>query len=163
MTIGSLSTALLALTGPVTALMLAAFLLRRRTDGASNVWLAVWLTGLALRFGKSTLNALIGLEPWALNLGLAGMLAAPAALYLGIRALGAGLQGVTPKDLIHLAPALGFAVFSPWIPNERGDPASAYIYICVCSPSGRPTCWPARAGLGLRILATASAAFLASR
>lgn len=131
MTIESLSTALLALTGPVTALMLAGFLLTRRTDGSWNLWFAVWLIGLAMRFGKSTLHALFGLEPWALNIGLSGMLAAPTALYLASRASARAQRALQRKDLLHFAPSLILATASPLIPNERGDTASALIYVCV--------------------------------
>ncbi|MBM0107841.1 helix-turn-helix transcriptional regulator [Steroidobacter sp. S1-65] len=128
MTLESFNTLLLALTGPAAALLLAAVLLTLRPmRGPQELWLSVWLVGLAIRFGKSTLNALVGLESWALNIGLAGMALAPPALLLAIKA-SAGMPFNT-RQLIHFAPAAVLAVGAGWIPNVSGEPISALIYI----------------------------------
>jgi len=130
MTLETLNTLLLALTGPAAALLLATVLLTLRpTSGAQDLWIAVWLAGLAIRFGKSTLHALLGLEAWALNLGLAGMILAPPALLLAIKS-SAGMP-FAPRQLVHFMPAAVLAVGAGWIPNVQGDPTSVLIYTAI--------------------------------
>lgn len=149
MSFASFNTLLLTLTGPVTAVLLAAMLLwLRPLRGAQNVWMAVWLIGLAVRFGKSTLNAQVGLDSWAMNLGLAGMIAAPPALLLAIKA-SAG-TALSSRQLIHFVPTAILAIGAPWIPNMRGHAPSVLIYIGILS------LWAGYTILSWRQLSTAS-------
>lgn len=157
MTIESLSTLLLTLTGPVGALLTGVLLLVPRSvpRNTCDGWLGIWLIGLAVRFGKSTLHAQLGLEPWAMNLGLAGMAAAPPALFLATRA-GAGRQP-RPGSLIHLLPAAACVAGAAWIPNQRGDPASAFIYIAILAS------WAGYTLAAWRVLMSADPAVMAGR
>lgn len=95
----------------------------------ATFWLCLALCGLAVRMGKSSLNAFVALPDWMLNIGLAGMVLVPPAIFGHGRALGG--ERFTPASVLGLCLALGFAAASPWIPNQRGDPASMWVYMAL--------------------------------
>jgi AraC-like DNA-binding protein len=99
---------------------------QKRFRHLATGFLCVALAGLALRMGKSSLNAFVELTPALRNLGLAGMLAVPPALF----GHWSSLRRATPSRaaLAGIAAALGFALLAPWIPNVPGDPASRAVY-----------------------------------
>ena len=109
--------------GALAGMILAMTAVASRRLGPHRGWLALAIAGLTLRIGKSSLNAVLDLEPWMRNVGLAGLLVAGPATWLF-----AAARPVDRRGLVHLAPAVVFTLLAAWIPNEPRQPLSLLVY-----------------------------------
>jgi AraC-like DNA-binding protein len=94
-----------------------------------TLFLSIALAALVLRMGKSSLNAFLETGSLLRNLGLAGMIAVPPALFGHWIAL--ARARISAVAVGGLAVAVIFAVFAGIIPNVPDDPISRGIYAAI--------------------------------
>ena len=120
---------ILASLGVIQALFLSLYFFNLESGKRiANIMLALVLCGLSLRIGKSIFNHYFDLLAWHRNIGLSGVLLAGPAFWYYCKLLVIPDSQVKLERTFHFAPAVLFALFSSFIPNERGDLTSIISY-----------------------------------
>lgn len=132
--IASVAPGLLLAGSALNALLVIYLLTRRPHRAGANVWLALLLMALTLRFGKSAVQGFIDVGAVARNVGLAGMLGIGPTLlaYVSHRPVPRTLRDAWSVAL-HALPALVLLFGAAVVPNAPENAVAAVIYLLILS------------------------------